>query len=179
MGPKDVCGAPEPVNQAAGQQQQTARAAHADQSPRTPGGSPSAAEPIPHGPSLAEPAVSPDGSLRIWIDEFFFAEGETVLLREAVAAAGASVAVLAGETRNRVLQLKSYQQAAKADVLWTGRLVRARERGQARVGSNLRHVWAAAATCRLCLSSQCRGLPSLPLLLSEPPSSGRSCACLA
>jgi hypothetical protein len=45
-----------------------------------------------------------------------------VLLREAVAASGGS-AVLAGDTRNRVLQLKSYQQAAKLDVMWTGRPV--------------------------------------------------------
>ena len=60
--------------------------------------------------------------LRIWIDEFAFADGETVLLREAVAASSGS-AVLAGDTRNRVLQLKSYQQATKLDVMWTGRPV--------------------------------------------------------
>lgn len=66
--------------------------------------------------------------LRFWIDEFFFAEGETTLLREAVAASGGA-AVVAGTTRNQVLQLKSYQQAAKADVLWTGRKVSADGRG--------------------------------------------------
>lgn len=61
-------------------------------------------------------ATSP---LRIWIDEFFFSEGETQLLREAADASGGA-ALVAGTTRNRVLQLKSYQRTGAADVLWTG-----------------------------------------------------------
>lgn len=82
--------------------------------------------------------------LRIWIDEFFWAGGETALLHEAIAASGGA-AVLAGATRNPVLALKSYQQAAKADVLWTGHAVReARGRGRAGGGSS------CAATARSC-----------------------------
>jgi hypothetical protein len=60
--------------------------------------------------------------LRIWIDEFFFASGETVLLREAAAATGGA-ATVAGSTHNRVMQLKSYQLADKVDVMWTGQRV--------------------------------------------------------
>jgi hypothetical protein len=60
--------------------------------------------------------------LAIWIDEFFFAEGETDLLREAVAASNGSAAIV-GSTHNRVFQLKSYQQAARVDVMWTGQQV--------------------------------------------------------
>lgn len=62
--------------------------------------------------------------MAIWIDEFFFAEGETVLLREAVAASGGA-AVVAGTTHNRIFQLKSYQQPDRMDVMWTGQQVRA------------------------------------------------------
>ncbi len=60
--------------------------------------------------------------LRIWIDEFFFASGETVLLREAAAATGGA-ATVAGSTHNRVMQLKSYQLADKVDIMWTGQRV--------------------------------------------------------
>lgn len=64
-----------------------------------------------------------DPPLRIWIDEFFFSEGETQLLREAADASGGA-ALVAGTTHNRVLQLKSYQHTGAADVLWTGPAVR-------------------------------------------------------
>lgn len=72
--------------------------------------------------AAAAPSATAAAPLRFWIDEFFFATGETALLREAIDASGGA-AVLAGATRNRVMQLKSYQLAHKADVLWTGRAV--------------------------------------------------------
>ncbi|PRW57529.1 tubulin tyrosine ligase-like member 5 [Chlorella sorokiniana] len=67
--------------------------------------------------ATSTPAANPP--LRIWIDEFFFSEGETQLLREAAAASGGA-ALVAGTTHNRVLQLKSYQRTGAVDVLWTG-----------------------------------------------------------
>ncbi|KAL4853083.1 Tubulin polyglutamylase TTLL5 [Chlorella vulgaris] len=66
-----------------------------------------------------EGPASPALPLRIWVDEFFFAGGETVLLREAVAQS-AGAAVVSGTTNNRVFQLKSYQLAEHVDVMWTG-----------------------------------------------------------
>ncbi len=77
---------------------------------------------MPPSSSAAALDAQDQNPLRFWFDEFFFAEGETVLLREAVAASGGA-AVVAGETRNRVLQLKSYQLSGKMDVMWTGRAV--------------------------------------------------------
>lgn len=91
--------------------------------------------------AAAEPDA-PTAPLRLWIDEFFFAKGETELLREAVEASGGA-AVLAGATRNRVLQLKSYQQTGRADVLWTGRTVRLS--GGRMHACKLAHVQASAA----------------------------------
>lgn len=96
---------------------------------------------VERAPSIGSPAsnasvgsqqlLAASNPLRLWIDDFFFAKGETALLQEAIAAAGADTAVLAGVTRNRVLQLKSYQLTGKADVLWTGRVVRGMARHEA------------------------------------------------
>ncbi|KAL4452451.1 hypothetical protein ABPG75_008113 [Micractinium tetrahymenae] len=100
--------------------QQHQPVAHAAAAERAPGAAAhSASNASSPGSQPLSPAATP---LRLWIDDFFFAEGETTLLKEAIAEAGVGTAVLAGVTRNRVLQLKSYQQTGKADVLWTGRL---------------------------------------------------------
>lgn len=67
---------------------------------------------------------TPPAPLRVWIDQYaWHALAETQLLREAVAASGGT-AVLAGETRSAVIQLKGYQQLHKLDVYWTSREVR-------------------------------------------------------
>lgn len=119
-------------------------------------------------------AAAGPAPLRLWIDEFFFAEGETALLREAVEASGGA-AVLAGTTRNRVLQLKSYQQAARADVLWTGLAVRA-GCGQAKLEQGV-DKGSSVHACMQVAGGACRckrhARSSNPQLLRIPPSRRR------
>lgn len=66
--------------------------------------------------------------LRFWIDQYAWSDlSETILLREALAqdsnGRGEPAALLAGETRSALLQLKGYQQLQGLDVYWTARVV--------------------------------------------------------
>lgn len=61
--------------------------------------------------------------LRVWIDEHDYAEGETELLKEALAASQ-GLASLAGTSHGGFLSPKGWHNITAWDLYWTGRDVR-------------------------------------------------------